>query len=65
MAATSSFFYKNSKEVTDSIDFQFKLEPHTLIRLAKAFLNEFHTGLGKYGEPMAMMFDFQPSSYAV
>ncbi len=55
MASTSSHFFRDPQAVLDDINYQFQLEPSTLIRLAEAFLEEFRLGLSSYGQPMAMM----------
>lgn len=55
MSATSSFFHKDPQNVLNDIDYQFQLEPPTLTRLSKAFLDEFALGLANYGKAMAMI----------
>ncbi|KAK0206198.1 hypothetical protein DFS33DRAFT_565432 [Desarmillaria ectypa] len=55
MASTSYHFFRDPQAVLDDINYQFQLEPSTLISLAKAFLEEFRLGLSNYGHPMAMI----------
>ncbi|KAK7471056.1 hypothetical protein VKT23_002471 [Stygiomarasmius scandens] len=55
MASTSSYFYKDSQNVLDAIDYQLTLDPNTLVGLVKAFLDEFRMGLSNYNFPMAMI----------
>jgi len=58
MASTSSYFYKDSQNVLDAIDYQLTLDPNTLVGLVKAFLDEFRMGLSNYNFPMAMMYAY-------
>lgn len=46
----------NFKAILDDIEQQFDLDQHALDVITNKFLEDFNTGLGKYGEPMAMMY---------
>lgn len=46
----------NFKAILDDIEQHFDLDQHALDVITNKFLEDFNTGLGKYGEPMAMMY---------
>jgi len=58
MASISSFCYKSPQEIFDIIEDQFTLQPHSLVELTKAFLDEIKTGLTNYNQAMAMIPSF-------